>query len=345
MKNNTLITILTIIVLTLLVIVILGIYKFFETDNKLKETINLHDESIKEVLKLKDLIQNDYLVKSISSKKKEYSGNLLDGFKLNVEYEVQIKLIDENLNYLVEFENIPPHMDFENRLKNIEVLFFDSDNFELLRIDLSKPSNQYVNSETYHSSGKIKLTTEIYELIDSCRFSIYSLSEEEYLRQVQTRIKNSEDWSSFLSVGMDKEEVVKLIGEPDLENEIDENNIFTYSFDDFEYQLIFKNDGTLLQFDKVFYNIDINRNSRIMDPLELKWSKIKNGQYISKVRSILGPPTSIEKIRNSKVNKLKYTYKYDTTNLNGYIYFDKDSRVSIQVSPFLDTDSWNDFDQ
>jgi hypothetical protein len=327
-KNNTLISILTIIVLTLLVIVILGIYKFFETDKKLKETINLHDESIKEVLKLKDLIQKDYLVKSISSNKKEYSGNLLDGFKLNVEYDVQIKLIEEKLNYVVNFKNIPPHKDFENRLKNIEVLFFDSDDFELLRIDLSKPSNQYVNSETYHSSGRTKLTTEIYELIDSCGFSIHSLSEEEYLSQEQeylsqeqTKNKNSEDWSSFLLYGMGKEEVIKLIGEP---SSIEENEgilNLKYDLEDSFYRLTFSSDNWLILFEKI----------SIMDSIEkIRWGTINVGLSISMVNNLLGTPDEESYLEN---NDILYLYNYDNEN-KGFIIFNKNGKVKEFKPPF-----------
>ncbi|MDA0848583.1 MAG: hypothetical protein O2827_02360 [Verrucomicrobia bacterium] len=327
MKNNTLITILTIITLTLLVIVILGIYKFFETDKKLKETINLHDESIKEVLKLKDLIQKDYLVKSISSDKQEYSGNLLSGFKLNVEYDVQIKLIDENLNYLVEFQNIPPHKDYENRLKNISVVFFDKDNFELLKIDLSKPSNQYVNSETYHSSGKIKLTTEIYELIDSCRFSIHSLSEEEYLSEEHTKNKNLEDWSFFLKNGMNMDEVFKLIGEPDSKSDKDNTEIFKYIKEGQMYELIFSNDKLLLDFNKIkSYKFSNDDDSSIKN----KWNKIYEGQTLENVKLILGKPTFVYPGDYT----YRYVYEYPNFDKKGIIIFrSKDNKVTSISKP------------
>ena len=248
MKNNILITTLTIIVLTLLVIVILGIYKLFETENKLKETENklketiyIQEESVKDILSLKYQIQDDYLVRSFSSNKKEYSGNLLKGFKLNIEYEVRIKLIDENLNYIVEFKNIPPYEDFENRLKNLSVVFFDKDNFILLEIDLSKPTKQYVNSEKFYSSGKIKLSSEMYELIDFCHFRINSLSKTEYLL-------NSEDWSSFLNNGMSIGEVISLIGEPSSKEENEKTIYLYYDLKDSYYQLTFSQNYMLINF-------------------------------------------------------------------------------------------------
>lgn len=313
MKNNILITTLTIIVLTLLVIVTLGIYKLKETENKLKETIYIQEESVKDILSLKYQIQDDYLVRSISSNKKEYSGNLLKGFKLNIEYEVRIKLIDENLNYIVEFKNIPPYEDFENRLKNLSVVFFDKDNFILLEIDLSKPTKQYVNSEKFYSSGKIELSSEMYELIDFCHFRIHSLSEEEYLLEEQTKNKSLEDWSSFLFNGMSKVQVISLIGEPSSTEENEESLNLNYDLKDSYYQLTFSLNDMLINFEEI---------PRVKSLDEIKWETLRRGISKSLVRNILGIPDEESFIGDGKIK-----YSYNKYGPNSIVIFDKDGKV------------------
>lgn len=286
MKSNNSFKILTVTLITLLIVVILGIYKFYESD---------------------------YWGNSISSDKKEFNGDLIDGFGLNIEYDVRVKLIDGYLNYIVNFTNISPHTDYEDRLKSISVYLMDEDYFKLSQIDLSKPVKQYVNSEKYYSSGKIKLSKEKYELIESCHFSIYFLNEEESLIQKQTENKNLFDWYSFLSIGMTEKEVIELIGIPDFKREGE--SIWIYDVNKSFHTLEFNEDKTL---------------SSWTLPIEYRWNQLRRGQTTEFVKEILGNP---HEIVYENLEHTKWDYYYPDSNQTGWIRFDKDSKIITFKSP------------
>ena len=192
-------------------------------------------------------------------------------------------------------------------------------------IDLSKPTKQYVDSDKFYSRGKIKLSTELYELIDYCHFRIYSLSEEEYLSEEQTKNKNKEDWSSFLKKGMMLHEVLKLIGEPDLKRDQNNKKVYTYNFEDFKYDLTFSNENILVNHNK----IEINKTNSLA---EIKWKRIYKGQSLENVELILGKPHFIEKGDYT----FKYVYRYPKLeNRRGYIIFNfRNEKVSSFHNPF-----------
>jgi outer membrane protein assembly factor BamE (lipoprotein component of BamABCDE complex) len=336
MKSNILLPTLILTVISLTVIVTLGIYKFFETDKELRESMNfleeelresidLYEESVEEVKELKKQINDDYLIKSISSNKKEFNGNL-QGLDLDIIYTAKIKLINEKLKYSVQFENMSQDKkDYENRLKRIIIDFSDDDFFELLNIDLSKPNKKYFNTDTYFTSGEIELKTEVYDLIRYCGFQTVSITEEEYLSQEQTKNKNLEDWSSFLKKGMLLDEVLKLIGEPDLKRDQNNKKVYTYNFEDFKYDLTFSNENSLVKYNK----IEINKTNYFN---ESKWLRIYKGQSLENVELILGNPNFIEKGDYT----FKYVYNYpELENRRGYIIFNfRNEKVSSFHNPF-----------